>query len=131
MTVKTVKTLHKQNMKGAIINVQPLRSGREITEMIEALAMSPNNGARNVLLFKIGISTGLRVSDIVKLRVEDVRGRASFKVREGKTQKERTVYLNAIMADIADYIEGMDAAHGWLDRKSTRLNSSHVAISYA
>src|SRR5690625_1739305 len=113
MTVKTVKTLHKQNMKGAIINVQPLRSGREITEMIEALAMSPNNGARNVLLFKIGISTGLRVSDIVKLRVEDVRGRASFKVREGKTQKERTVYLNAI------------------NRKSTRLNSSHVAISYA
>ncbi|MGE6487736.1 tyrosine-type recombinase/integrase [Paenisporosarcina sp. NPDC076898] len=94
--------------KGDLTNVQPLRTMKDITEMIEALGRAPKTAARNVLLFKIGVSTGLRISDIVKLRVADVKGKSSFKIREGKTSKERTVHLNAIMADIADYTADMD-----------------------
>ncbi|MFS0577287.1 tyrosine-type recombinase/integrase [Sporosarcina sp. 179-K 3D1 HS] len=106
---------HKQNVKGALVDVQPLREQAEIKQMIEALAMSPTNGPRNVLLFKTGISTGLRAGDIVKLRIEDVKGRTQFKVREGKTRKERTVHISAIMPDIADYIESIgNPSQGWL-----------------
>lgn len=63
------------------------------------------NGLRDQLLFKLGISTGLRDGDLVALTVEQVKGKSSFKIREGKTKKERTIYLNNLMADIADYIE--------------------------
>lgn len=114
--------------KGDIINVQPLRTTKEITDMIEALGMAPKTAARNVLLFKIGISTGLRISDIVKLKVSDVRGKSSFKIREGKTKKERTVHLNAIMAEIADYTTDMnDSAYLFASRKG----DSHITTTQA
>lgn len=120
--------LHKQNEKGAIVDVQPLREQKDIAEMIEALGMAKDNGDRNVLLFKIGISTGLRAGDIVSLRIEDVKGKTSFKVREGKTKKERTVYLNAIMADIADYLEGKPN-EGWLF--ASRKGDNHITTTQA
>ncbi|WP_155273170.1 tyrosine-type recombinase/integrase, partial [Lysinibacillus sphaericus] len=90
--------------KGMLIDVQPIKNKREINELIEALGMS-QNGLRDQLLFKLGVSTGLRCGDLVALKVEQVKGKSSFKIREGKTKKERTVYLNNLMADIADYIE--------------------------
>jgi len=93
---------------GMIINVQPLRTLDEISEFIKALEMNKANGQRNALLFKIGISTGLRVGDLVKLKVVDIKGKSSFIIKEGKTKKTRIVYLNAIMADIADYTDGMN-----------------------
>ena len=67
--------------------------------------MTKEFGLRNQRLFKLGISTGLRCGDLVSLKVDQLKGKSSFKIREGKTKKERTVYLNNIMADIADYIE--------------------------
>lgn len=45
------------------------------------------------LLLVLGFNTGLRISDLVKLKVGQVRGREDFVVLEGKTQKERTVHL--------------------------------------
>lgn len=95
--------------KDMIIDVQPITAKEDILEFIECLGMTKLNADRNVLLFKLGISTGLRIGDIVKLKVSDVKGKSSFKIKEGKTKKERTVYLSAIMPDIADYTAGMDA----------------------
>lgn len=115
--------------KGDVINVQPLRSMKEITDMIDALSMAPKTASRNVLLFKIGISTGLRIGDIVKLKVSDVKGKSSFKIREGKTKKERTVHLNAIMADIADYTEGLFSNDAYLF--ASRKGDSHITTTQA
>ncbi|API93482.1 MULTISPECIES: site-specific integrase [unclassified Virgibacillus] len=92
------------------VDVQPLRTAEEIEEFREALKIAGkgvgqmNQSARNLLLFTIGINTGLRIGDIVRLKIADVKGRTNFTIREGKTQKKRTVHLNAIMADIAEYI---------------------------
>lgn len=96
--------------KGMLIDVQPLKTKQEVNELIEALGMTEQGkvseyAKRNQLLFKLGISTGLRCGDLVALKVEQVKGKSSFKIREGKTKKERTVYLNNLMADIADYID--------------------------
>lgn len=88
-----------------LINVQPIKSKKEVHQLLEALGMTKEFGLRNQVLFKIGVTTGLRCSDLVKLKVEQVRGKSSIKIREGKTKKERTVYLNQVMADIADYLE--------------------------
>lgn len=97
--------VNKREKKGMLIDVQPIKSKKEVNQLLEALGMTKEFGLRNQLLFKIGVTTGLRCSDLVKLKVEQVRGKSSFKIREGKTKKERTVYLNQVMADIADYLE--------------------------
>ena len=114
--------------QGMLIDVQPLRDKKEISDMIEALGMS-NNGKRDQLLFKLGISTGLRCGDLVSLTVEQVKGKSSFKIREGKTKKERTVYLNTVMAEIADYIETLpnDTVYLFPSRKGDK----HITTTQA
>lgn len=109
------------------INVQPLRTAYEIKEMREALSQT-NAADRNLLLFNIGINTGLRIGDIIKLRIEDVQGNASIKVYEGKTDKARTVHLNAIMADISNYLTDKPS-EGWLF--PSRKGESHISTTQA
>ena len=113
--------------KSNVINVQPLRTSEEIREFREALALT-TQAERNLLLFNIGINTGLRIGDIVQLRIEDVRGRSSIKVREGKTQKPRMVHLNAIMGDIADYLSDKPS-EGWLF--PSRKGNGHITPTQA
>jgi len=92
-------------MDGQIIEkVEPLRTKEEIKNMREALNQT-GYAKRNLLLFNIGINTGLRISDILKLRIEDVKGKASVNIREKKTEKVRKVYLDVLMANIANYLE--------------------------
>ena len=50
--------------------VQPIRDKNKLEEMKEELK---KNGTRDYLLFLLGINTGLRISDIVKLQVKDVK----------------------------------------------------------
>ena len=47
---------------------------------------------RNYILFLLGINTGLRISDILRLRVRDVEGWNIF-IREKKTNKIKDVKM--------------------------------------
>lgn len=54
---------------------EPIRSKEDLANFIECLSRSSYNevlSARNLALFIVGITTGLRVSDILKLRFRDV-----------------------------------------------------------
>lgn len=115
--------------KGMLIDVQPIKTKQEVAEMLEALGMSKEYGLRNQLLFKLGISTGLRCGDLVALTIEQVKGKSSFKIREGKTQKERTVYLDSVMADIADYIETLPSDTTYLF--PSRKGGGHITTTQA
>ena len=91
-------------------NVQPLRTEKEIQEMIFAIERGGKGKSkrkelaeRDVLLFLIGINTGLRVSDIVKLKVKDVKGKNSFIIHEGKTKKKRTVNISMLKNELDQY----------------------------
>jgi len=119
--------LNRGDNMSKIENVQPLRTAEEIKNMREALAQT-NAAERNLLLFNIGINTGLRIGDIVGLRIEDVKGRSNVIIREGKTRKKRTVYLDAVMVDIADYLEGKDG-QGWLF--PSRKGDNHISTTQA
>lgn len=96
--------------KEKVINVQPLRTAEEIEEMKLAIKRG-NKGTpkrtelaqRDILLFLIGINTGLRVSDIVKLKVGDVKGKDYFLIKEGKTEKPRKVKINMLRKEIDEY----------------------------
>ena len=54
---------------------------------------SRQGGASWYLLLVIGFNTGLRISDIIGLRVGDIRGREYIVTIEGKTDKERRVLV--------------------------------------
>lgn len=69
--------------------VEPIRD-HEVIAKIEEFLMNTNE--RNYILFLTGIYTGLRISDLVKLQVRDIRG-WKITVREKKTNKTRIVHM--------------------------------------
>lgn len=88
-----------------VVNVEPIKSKKGIDELKDALFEL--GGARDRFLFTFGINTGLRVSDIVPLKVGDVRGRLYTDLFEKKTGKKRRVHLFSIQGDILEYTDGM------------------------
>ena len=80
--------------------VQPIRSLEKIAEIKKRLAL---NGTRDVLLFSMGINTGLRISDLLSLKVGDVRGKNEYLLKEKKTKKNKRILLHAVKRDIEDY----------------------------
>ncbi len=78
--------------------VGPLKNVKDI-EKIKQYLMG-KKGKRDYCLFVVGINVGLRASDLVKLKIEDVydgeehRVRDAVRVLEKKTGKERFFILN-------------------------------------
>src|SRR5699024_10249070 len=114
-------------------NVQPLRTQKEIQEMI--IAIRRGNGAypkrkglgeRDVLLFLVGINTGLRVSDIIKVKVGQVRNRTTFNLKEGKTNKPRQINIEMLQKEINDYTENMED-EGYLFK--SQRGSNHITVT--
>jgi len=62
-------------------------------KQIEKLKRNFNND-RDLLLFTLGINTGLRISDLLVLKVKDIEGSTKIKLNESKTKKARTDTLN-------------------------------------
>lgn len=97
----------KQNQ---IKDVQPIRSKEQLEDMKWSLKKFCSE--RDYILFLLGINTGLRIGDLLKLRVSDVRRKKRILIREGKTRKTRTLYLEGIYAEIQGYIKTLDSE--WL-----------------
>ncbi|MFX3691217.1 site-specific integrase, partial [Streptococcus suis] len=66
---------------------------------------------RNYILFLVGINTGFRIGDILKLRVKDVQGWHN-RVREQKTGKQKTIKkTRTLKNEIRKYVEGKPLHH--------------------
>ena len=79
--------------KGAKIKVQPIRSLKDIQFIRRMLQERP----RDLALFTIGINTNLRASDLLRLRVYQVRNLEpgdSIEINEKKTGKPRRLTMN-------------------------------------
>lgn len=88
-------------------NVQPLRTAQEIEEM--RWALSRYTTARDLFMFNFGINTGLRVSDIVPLKVGDVRNKTHVVITEKKTSKTKRFMIPiSIREMIEEYTKGMN-----------------------
>jgi integrase len=61
--------------------VQPIRDKEKIEDMKRELLKS---GYKNYLMFVIGINTGLRIGDILELKVKDLRDKTHIKIIEQK-----------------------------------------------
>lgn len=114
------------NKKEEIKDVQPLREYDKITDMKWSLKRFC--GERDYILFLVGINTGLRVSDLLKLKVKDVRKKKKIVVREGKTEKARIIYLDNIYDELNAYIKTLEGTE-WLfpsrkgDQPITRIQA--------
>lgn len=81
--------------------VQPIRDRQQLALVKEYLKKW---NVRNFIFFLIGIQTGLRISDILKLRVSDVTGDHII-VFENKTGKYREVLMpGELKREIKQYI---------------------------
>lgn len=89
--------------------VEPIRDGEKLRWIQEDLGRrTDRHNERMFLLFELGIHTGLRISDLVRLRVENVNG-SSICTIEQKTRKETRIPLNAVIREIIqDRTRGMD-----------------------
>ena len=73
---------------------QPIRDKTRVQDLLRILEKDTTDmGRKRYLLFMTGIYTGRRISDIVRLKVGDVRGRESILIVEKKTQKETEIFL--------------------------------------
>lgn len=69
--------------------VQPIRDPEKIKEMKDYLK---SKSERNYILFLLGISTGLRISDILQLRKEDLLN-THVNIKEMKTRKQKRIRI--------------------------------------
>jgi len=90
--------------------VQPIRSKTKINEMKIELK---KKGTRDYLLFVTGINTGLRISDIIKLKVLDVLNedrtvKSHICIIEKKTSKRKRFKINDTLSrEFAEYCKNL------------------------
>lgn len=71
--------------------VEPIKNKSEIRKVEKILA---RQSQRDLLLFTLGINSGLRVSDILALNVGDVRMKNYIQLIEQKTGKAKKIPIN-------------------------------------
>ena len=71
--------------------VQPIRDMDTILDIARYLR---KKSERDYVMFVTGIYSGLRISDILKLRVRDVREKDHIYMREKKTGNAETTGIN-------------------------------------
>ncbi|MBJ7950130.1 tyrosine-type recombinase/integrase [Bacillus cereus group sp. N24] len=101
-----------------IKDVQPIRSKEQIADM--KWALKRHCSERDYILFLLGLNTGLRVGDLLKLKVVDVRKKKKVVIREGKTKKARQLNLSNIYDEIQEYIRTVDSEWLFPSRKGDK-----------
>lgn len=90
--------------------VQPIRDKNKINEMKTELK---KQGIRNYILFTMGINTGLRISDLIKLKVLDVMNedgttKDHINITETKTHKTKRFKINDTLSrELKEYTKNM------------------------
>lgn len=117
---------------GKEIKVEPIKSLKDIRRITANLTGHP----RNLALFVVGINTNFRASDLLKIKVGDVRylkPGEHFTSREKKTGKERFTTINepayeAIKALLATMPDAKDDEPLFQSRKSAGKNGKGLSV---
>ena len=101
--------------------VEPIREKEKIAELKKILYQQ---SYRNYILFVLGINTGLRISDMLQIKVEDVRGKTHIVLKEQKTSKNKKFLINSnLRRELSDYTAKM-ADHEYLFQSRIGKNKS-------
>lgn len=92
--------------------VEPIKSKKQIDALKKYLR---GQNIRDYLLFVLGINSGLRISDLLTLTVEDVQGQERISLREKKTGKAKDFPLSdTCKKAILDYLKTTGVKNGFL-----------------
>jgi integrase len=92
--------------------VEPIRSKKQIDALKKYLR---GQNIRDYLLFVLGINSGLRISDLLKLQVEEVYNQDRISIREQKTGKRKDFPLSdTCKKAIQDYVKATGRQSGSL-----------------
>ena len=107
--------------------VEPIRDKETVRDIADYLKeVSP----KYHIMFMIGIYSGLRVSDILKLKIRDVRDKNEIKLREKKTGKEKLFPINTELSRaLATYCQGKKDYEYLIP--SERVRNKAVSREYA
>lgn len=87
-----------------MVCVEPIRDKSKI-EIVKRILKE--HGSRDYLLFLLGINSGLRISDILKLKVSDVKDKEYIELNEQKTGKyKRFPITNSFKEALEELIIG-------------------------
>lgn len=107
--------------------VEPIRSKRDINKMKKALH------GRDLLLFIVGINSTLRISDLLALKVGDIRGKDLITLTEKKTGKtKRFPWNQSVKKAVKELVPANAADADWLfpsrkgDKAISRVQSWRV-----
>ncbi|KEH91572.1 Integrase/Recombinase (plasmid) [Clostridium botulinum C/D str. BKT12695] len=74
--------------------VEPIRDAQKVNDIQDYLKRTDE---RNYILFITGVYTGLRISDILRLKVKDVKDKRFIYLREKKTSKQNIIEINKLL----------------------------------
>lgn len=110
--------------------VEPIRDMETVNDIADYLK---TKSRRNYMMFLFGIYSGLRISDILKLRVRDIRGKSYVSIREKKTGKEKRFPINKeLSGELEEYIKDMRdyqylfSSHGKMNNPLTRQQAYNI-----
>ncbi len=110
--------------------VQPIRDRNDIEKMKNVLK---KDSYRNYMIFLLGINTGLRISDLLKLRVVDVQDRTHITIVEEKTKKVKRFFINPhLKKELDKYIVGLQdeeylfTSRNGVNRPITRVQAYRI-----
>lgn len=112
--------------------VEPIKDKKKVEAVEKYLE---KHSKRNRLIWAFGINTGLRISDILGLDVEDVENKTYIEIKEKKTGKYKRFPLNKKLQNlIKNYLENSrrymyslsDDEPLFIGKKHCRLDRSQV-----
>lgn len=106
--------------------VEPIKNKKTLCKIEKYLS---EKSKRNQLIWAFGINSGLRVSDILGLNVEDVKNKTYIEIREKKTSKYKRFPLNnKLRFLIKNYLKTENLSEGalFIGKKHCRLHRSQV-----
>lgn len=74
--------------------VEPIRDSQKVRDIQDYLKRI---NERDYVLFITGVYTGLRISDILRLKVKDVKDKRFIYIREKKTSKQNIIEINKLL----------------------------------
>ncbi len=79
--------------------VEPIKDKETVREIIKYLK---TQNERNAIMFGLGVFCGLRISDILSLKVKDVRKKWNIKIKQQKTGSYSEIVLNRELKKMID-----------------------------
>lgn len=104
---------------------EPIKDRKDIAKIEQVLKFC---NLRDYTIWVLGMNSGLRVSDIVRLNVSDVVNRTHISIIEKKTNKVKTFYINDKLKKVLkDFTKDRDFNEPlFLGKQGKRLNRTQV-----